>query len=134
MLTTHSILVRQTLVLTTDPASGTSPLTSAAFRPGNHLRPQHPLASVDDSGGTRTNAGLGCEMNLCVRKFTRGHFPPPASDGVGLFTFLTRLQTFMGTYVERLTPPPHLHVHCFTITQQGVMVPAVLMEWKVSVP
>ena len=35
MLTTHSIFVRQTLVLTTDWATGTSPLTSAVFRQGN---------------------------------------------------------------------------------------------------
>lgn len=43
MLTTHSILVRQTLVLTTDRASGTSPLTSAVFRQGN---PSTLIASV----------------------------------------------------------------------------------------
>lgn len=43
MLTTHSILVRQTFVLTTDRASGTSPLTSAVFRQGN---PSTLIASV----------------------------------------------------------------------------------------
>ena len=43
MLTTHSIPVRQTLVLTTDRASGTSPLTSAVFRQGN---PSMLIASV----------------------------------------------------------------------------------------
>lgn len=43
MLTTHSILVRQTLILTTDRSSGTSPLTSAVFRQGN---PSTLIASV----------------------------------------------------------------------------------------